>query len=231
MAPKVLVVLTSHDHLDDGRQIGWYLPEFAHPYYALVGTDESNPKVEITVASPAGKVAPLDKNSVAQFTDDESVKFLNTQQKLWQETRPLDEFLGKSSEFDAIFYPGGHGPMFDLVKDKTSIKLIEEFYKAGKPVAAVCHGPVVFVNVTIDGEPLLKGRKVTGFSNAEEDAAQLTDAMPELLENALKRVGAKYSKADELFGEEVVIDGQVITGQNPASARGVGAALAKAIGI
>ncbi|KAF4978686.1 hypothetical protein FZEAL_4980 [Fusarium zealandicum] len=232
MAPKVLVVLTSRDKMDNGHPTGWYLPELAHPYYDLVGSDESNPKVEIVVASPAGGNAPLDDASVQMFAkDEESVKFLNEKKQLWEETRPLKEFLGKSSEFAAIFYPGGHGPMFDLVKDETSIKLIEEFYKAGKPVSAVCHGPIVFVNVTVDGKPLLQGRQATGFSNAEEDAVQLSSAMPALLEDEIKRVGGNYVKADEAWGEKVVVDGQVITGQNPSSAHAVGKELLKAIGL
>lgn len=162
--------------------------------------------------------------------DEESVKFLNTKQDLWTQTRPLKEFLGKASEYAAVFYPGGHGPMFDLVKDETSIQLIQEFYSAGKPVAAVCHGPIVFTNVTVDGQPLLKGREATGFSNAEEDASQLTEQMPQLLEDEIKRVGGKYVKAKEDWGEKVVVDGQVITGQNPGSAHAVGVAIAKAIG-
>ncbi|KAM5344741.1 hypothetical protein ACJ41O_010603 [Fusarium nematophilum] len=231
MAPKVLVVLTSRGHMDNGNPTGWYLPEFAHPYYQLVGSDESNPKTEIVVASPAGGESPLDQVSVEMFKDDESVKFLNEKSALWKQTLPLKDFLGKANEFDAIFYPGGHGPMFDLVKDETSLKLIEEFYKAGKPVAAVCHGPIVFVNVTVDGVPLLKGKEAAGFSNAEEDAVQLSSAMPALLEDEIKRVGGKYVKADELWAEKTVVDGLVITGQNPASALGVGKALAKALGV
>jgi putative intracellular protease/amidase len=121
--------------------------------------------------------------------------------------------------------------MFDLINDKDSLKLIQEFYEAGKPVAAVCHGPIVFVNVTVDGgQPLLKGREATGFSNDEEAAVGLTDAMPVLLEDEIKRVGGKYTKAAEPWGEKVVVDGLVITGQNPGSAHAVGKALAKAIG-
>ncbi|CAM1507841.1 Fc.00g046890.m01.CDS01 [Cosmosporella sp. VM-42] len=232
MAPKILVVLTSRGQMDNGNPTGWYLPELAHPYYDLVGSDESNPKVEIVVASPAGGEAPLDQGSVKMFEkDEESVKFLNSKQKLWKETRRLDEFLGKASEFAGVFYPGGHGPMFDLVNDETSIKLIQEFYEAGKPVAAVCHGPIVFVNVKVNGQPLLKDREATGFSNAEEEAVQLTSAMPKLLEDEIKRVGGKYVKAAEPWGEKLAVDGQVITGQNPASAHAVGVALAKAIGL
>lgn len=230
---KVLVVLTSRDKMNNGSPTGWYLPEFAHPYYDLVGDDESSPKVDIVVASPAGGAAPLDQLSVQMFASDpESVKFHKEKQSLWEQTRPLSEFLGKSSEYDAVFYPGGHGPMFDLVSDETSLKLIQEFYEAGKPVASVCHGPIVFVNVTVNGgQPLLKDREATGFSNAEEDAVGLTSAMPALLEDEIKRVGGKYTKAAEPWGEKVVVDGLVITGQNPGSAHAVGKALAKAIGI
>lgn len=232
MAPKILVVLTSRDKMNNGKPTGWFLPEFAHPYYALVGDDESNPKVEIVVASPAGGVSPLDQGSVEMFKGDEpSVKFLNEKKQIWENTQRLDQFLGKADEFDAVFYPGGHGPMFDLVNDKTSIQIIQEFYKAGKPVAAVCHGPIVFVNVDIDGKPLLQGREVAGFSNEEEEQSQLTEAMPVLLEDEIKRVGGNYVKADQAWGEKLAVDGQVITGQNPASAHAVGVAIAKAIGI
>jgi putative intracellular protease/amidase len=225
MAPKVLVVLTSQSKMNNGNPTGWYLPELAHPYYDLV-----NAGVEIVTASPAGGEAPLDQGSVQMFKEDEeSVKFLNEKKQVWEQTAPLKEFLGKSSEFDAVFYPGGHGPMFDLVNDENSIKLIEEFYKAGKPVASVCHGPIVFTQVKIDGKPLLEGREATGFSNSEEDAVGLTSAMPALLEDEIKRVGGKYVKADD-WAEKLVVDGQVITGQNPASAHAVGKAILKAIG-
>ncbi|KAF4970861.1 hypothetical protein FSARC_2227 [Fusarium sarcochroum] len=225
MAPKVLVVLTSQAKMNNGNPTGWYLPELAHPYYDLV-----NAGVEIVTASPAGGVAPLDQGSVEMFKgDEESVKFLNEKKQVWEETRPLKEFLGKASEYDAVFYPGGHGPMFDLVNDETSIKLIEEFYKAGKPVSAVCHGPIVFTQVKIDGKPLLEAREATGFSNSEEDAVQLTSAMPVLLEDEIKRVGGKYVKGDD-WSEKLAVDGLVITGQNPASAHAVGKAILKAIG-
>ncbi|KAK7419716.1 hypothetical protein QQZ08_010729 [Neonectria magnoliae] len=231
-AKKILIVLTSRAQTNNGNPTGWYLPELAHPYYDLVGPDEANPKVEVVVASPAGGVAPLDEGSVKLFeSDPESVKFLNTKKPLWEQTRPLADFLGKTADFDAVFYPGGHGPMFDLVNDATSLKLIQEFYEAGKPVAAVCHGPIVFVNVVANGKPLLEGREATGFSNAEEDAVDMTKHMPVLLEDEIKRVGGKYVKAAEPWGEKVVVDGQVITGQNPGSAHGVGIALAKALGI
>lgn len=142
----------------------------------------------------------------------------------------MERFLGKASEFDAIFFPGGHGPMFDLVDDKVSQRLIAEFFLAGKVVAAVCHGPIAFANVEVNGKPLLEGRKATGFSNEEESIIGLTSAMPKLLEDAINEAGGTYSKASKPWAEHVVVDGQLITGQNPASALGVGEALAKALG-
>ncbi|OAA39017.1 ThiJ/PfpI family protein [Beauveria brongniartii RCEF 3172] len=225
MAPKILVVLTSADKIVKlDKPTGWYLPELAHPYDVLA------PKAEIVLASPKGGVAPLDPSSVEAFKNDESSKnFL--EKKLWEKTTPLKDFIGCSSEFAALFYPGGHGPMYDLVDDKDSMALIEEFYKAGKPVCAVCHGPIVFANVKINGKPLVEGRSVTGFTNEEETQAGLTEAMPFLLEDRLKAVGAKWTQADKPWGEKVVVDGQIITGQNPASAHAIGVAISKAIGV
>ncbi|KAF2759902.1 DJ-1/PfpI family protein [Pseudovirgaria hyperparasitica] len=226
MAPKkVLVVLTSHDTIPSiNKPTGWYLPEFAHPYDVL------EPVAELTIASPKGGVAPLDPASVEMFKDDSSQSFFKNKKAVWENTTPLKSFLGKAGEYDALFYPGGHGPMFDLATSADSIALIQEFYKAGKPVAAVCHGPAVFANVDVDGSPLVKGKEVTGFTNVEEDQVQLSKAMPFLLEDALVAKGAKFVKADEPWGEKVVVDGLVITGQNPASAKGVGEAIKKAIG-
>ena len=185
------------------------------------------------MASPKGGVAPLDPGSVKMFEKDESsVNFLNSQKKLWEQTTPLREFLGRADEFDALFFPGGHGPMFDLATDVDSNRLVREFWAAGKPVAAVCHGPAALANVTLeDGSRLVKGRTVTGFTNVEEDQVQLTGAMPFLLETALNDAGAKFVKADEPWGAKVVTDGKLITGQNPASAKGVGEAILAALGI
>ncbi|KAK8926927.1 Glyoxalase 3 [Metarhizium anisopliae] len=228
MAKKVLVVLTSADKIVKlDKPTGWYLPELAHPHDVLA------PKAEIVVASPKGGIAPLDPSSIDMFKSDESsVNFLNNHKSVWEKTTPLKEFIGRSEEFDALFYPGGHGPMYDLVTDQDSIKLIEEFYNAGKPVAAVCHGPIVFRDAKgKSGEPLLKGKNVTGFTNVEEDQVQLSAAMPFLLEDELKKVGAIFHAADQPWGEKVVVDGLIISGQNPASARGVGEAIAKAIGV
>ncbi|KAH8668736.1 ThiJ/PfpI family protein [Xylariales sp. PMI_506] len=230
MAPKILVVLTSHNKLDGtDKPTGWYLPEFAHPYDVLA------PKAEIVVASPKGGEAPLDPGSVEMFKQDKSsVEFLNTKSDIWKNTEKLSTFLGRSGEFAALFYPGGHGPMYDLATDKDSIALINEFVAAGKPVAAVCHGPAVFTNVVLpSGEHLVKGKEVTGFSNVEEDQVQLSSVMPFLLEDKLKEAGGIYKKAAEPWGEFVlsVDGGKLITGQNPASAAGTGKALLEALGL
>lgn len=163
------------------------------------------------------------------FKDETSQNFLKNHRDLWEKTTPIKEFLGRSSEFAALFYPGGHGPMFDLATDEDSIKLIQEFWLAGKPVASVCHGPSALVNVKIDGEPLVKGKKVTAFTNEEEDAVKLTQAVPFALETVLRDAGAEFVKAPEAWGEKVVTDGQLITGQNPASGFAVGKAIAEAL--
>ncbi|KAI1459669.1 DJ-1/PfpI family protein [Annulohypoxylon moriforme] len=231
MAPKVLVVLTSYGYIDSLKQpTGWYLPEFAHPYEVL-----SKKGVEIVTASPKGGAAPLDPSSVEAFKGDASASnFHATKSALWEQTSPISSFLGRSSEFAGLFYPGGHGPMFDLATDKDSIALINEFVAAGKPVAAVCHGPAVFVNVELpSGKKLLEGKEATGFSNAEEDAVGLSSHMPFLLEDGIRKAGATYKKAAEPWAPLTVVQdgGKLITGQNPASSVGVGEALAKAIGI
>ena len=189
--------------------------------------------MEITIASPKGGLAPLDQNSVNMFKSDESsMRFLNEHKELWEKTRPLVNFAGRAADFDAIFYPGGHGPMFDLAEDHGSQQLAADFHDAGKVVAAVCHGPAALLDVRVaGGAPLLAGRRVTGFSNAEEDAGGYTDVMPFALETRLREVsGGGFVKADQDWAEKVVVDGRVITGQNPASARGVGEAIVKAIG-
>ncbi|GKZ37726.1 hypothetical protein AbraIFM66950_009408 [Aspergillus brasiliensis] len=234
MAPKVLVVLTSHDHHNaNGNPTGWFLPEFAHPWDVL------HSKTELVIASPAGGKAPLDPGSIEMFKEDAvSQKFLKEQESLWTNTVKLSDVVSRVSEFDAIFYVGGHGPMYDLYSDKTSLSLIQAFAVAKKPVAAVCHGPAVFVNATTpSGTALLKGAEVTGFSNLEEDQVQLSSIMPFMLEDELKRVGATYVKAEQPWGEKVVVSqvaelgGAVITGQNPASASGVGKAILTALGL
>lgn len=228
MAPKVLVVLTSVDKTEkSGKPIGWYLPELAHPYDVL-----KEAGVEMTFASPKGGVAPLDQASVEMFGSDPSSKnFLENHKEVWETTRPLSEFAGRAGEFDALFFPGGHGPMYDLAFDAGSHALVADFAAQGKPVASVCHGPAAVVNAkTKDGEYVVKGRAVTGFSNVEEDQAGFTPEMNFMLESRLKENGGRYELADAPWGEKVVVDGNIITGQNPASALGVGKAIVKALG-
>ena len=159
------------------------------------------------------------------------MSFFRDHKDVWEKTAPIREFLGRAADFEALFFPGGHGPMFDLATDPDSIRLVQEFYAAGKPVAAVCHGPAALVNVVVDGQPLLKGRRVTGFSNAEEAAVQLTDAMPFLLEDRIKKAGASYVKADDAWAPKVASDGKVITGQNPASSTLLAEELLKVMGM
>jgi putative intracellular protease/amidase len=231
MAPKILTVLTSVDKIESiNRPTGWYLPEFAHPYEVL------SPNASIDVASPKGGVTPIDPSSIeASKSDPSSTFFLNNRQAVWSKTIALTpSFVSTAaSEYDALFFPGGHGPMFDLAKDKNSIALVEAFYAAGKPIAAVCHGPAALFAAKKDGgeKSVLDGKRVTGFSNTEEEQVKMKDAMPFSLEDELVKAGGKYEKAEEAWGEKVITDGLIITGQNPASARGVGEAIAKALGI
>ncbi|CAK1363370.1 unnamed protein product [Cercospora beticola] len=226
--PKVLFVLSSHDQMGDtGKPTGWYLPEFAHPYYKLEG------KAEIVIASPKGGAAPLDPSSVEMFkSDEESTKFLKEKEALWKNTQKLSDFVGKANTFDAVFYVGGHGPMFDLATDPVSHQLIKEFYESGKVVSAVCHGPAAFVNVKLsDGSWLVQGQEVTGFTNTEEDQVQLSAAMPFMLETELEAHGGKVVKA-EPWQPKVVKSGKsnkLITGQNPASASPIGEAILAAL--
>lgn len=179
-------------------------------------------------------MAPLDPSSVEAFKDESSVSFLNNHRDLWENTVRLDTLLGQRDRFDAVFVPGGHGPMFDLATDASCQQLIAEFAAAGKIVAAVCHGPAALVGVRLppgEGEYLLHGKRVTGFSNEEETQVKLADVMPFLLEDRLAEVsGGGFVKADEPWGSKVVVDGNVITGQNPASARRIGEVILEALG-
>lgn len=211
---KILIVLTSHSQLGDtGHKTGFWVEEFAAPYYALADAG-----VEITIASPLGGQPPIDPKSEApESQTDATRRFFadkDLQQKL-SKTIPLSQV--NAADYDAVFYPGGHGPLWDLTNDKNSIALIEQFYNNGKPVAAVCHAPAVLLHVKkANGEPLVKGLKVTGFSNAEEEAVQLTKVVPFLLEDELQKTGGTYSKGPD-WGSYVLKDGLLITGQNPAS--------------
>jgi len=210
---KILMVLTSHDELGDtGKKTGFWLEEFAAPYYAFIDAG-----VEVTLASPAGGQPPLDPSSDtedAQTKDTKRFKEDSEAQKHLANTKKLADM--KAEDFDSVFYPGGHGPLWDLAVDKDSISLIETFVQQDKPVAFVCHSPGALKNVKIDGEYLVKGKTVTGFTNSEEDAVGLTDVVPFLVEDALKANGGDYQKAND-WESYVVEDGLLITGQNPAS--------------
>ncbi len=211
---NVLFVLTSHSELGNtGEKTGFWVEEFAAPYYVMA--DEG---VEVTIASPKGGQPPIDPKSEAPDAQTESTKRYYADEALKQKvahTKKLSEV--KAADFDAVFYPGGHGPMWDLYSDQDSISLIQNFWSTGKPVAAVCHAPSALLNVKDEnGDPLVKGKKVTGFTNSEEEAVKLTDVVPYLLEDELKARGGKYSKGSD-WGSYVVKDRNLITGQNPAS--------------
>jgi putative intracellular protease/amidase len=216
------MVLTSHDRLGNTDQkTGFWLEEFAAPYYVL-----KDAGAHITLASPRGGQPPVDPKSEDPSAETPAMKrFRNDPdtQRALANTVKLSSV--SADEFDAVFYPGGHGPLWDLAEDRDSIALIESHYAAGKPVGAVCHGPAVFHHaVAPDGRPLVRGRSVTGFSNSEEAAVGLTDIVPFLVEDALKASGARYSKAEN-WADHTVVDGNLITGQNPASSESAARAL------
>jgi putative intracellular protease/amidase len=211
---KVLIVLTSHDQLGDtGKKTGFWIEEFAAPYYVL--TDAG---VDVTLASPKGGQPPIDPKSDAPESQTDATRRFKEDKALQEKlasTKKLSEV--SAGDFDAVFFPGGHGPLWDLSGDQKSIQLIEAFWSSGKPVAAVCHAPAVLLNAKdANGDPLVKGRRVTGFTNSEEEAVQLTDVVPFLLEDELKKKGGQYSKKED-WASYVVKDGLLITGQNPAS--------------
>ena len=223
---KVLIVLTSHDQLGDtGKKTGFWLEEFVSPYYHL-----KDASVQVTLASPLGGQPPLDpKSHEPDLQTDDIRRFDNDQaaQTDLANTAKLADM--KVEDFDAVFYPGGHGPLWDLYRDSYSIALIEGFIAAGKPVAAVCHGPAVLLKAKDqNGDPLVKDKRVTGFSNSEEAAVELTDVVPYLVEDQLIALGGLYEKAED-WNPLAVVDGLIITGQNPASSAAVAEALIKAI--
>ena len=211
---RILMVLTSHDQLGNtGHKTGFWLEEFASPYYVF-----RDANADITLASPEGGQPPLDpKSDEADFQTDATRRFkedADAQAALANTSKLADV---SPENFDAVFYPGGHGPLWDLAEDNTSIALIESMYASGKPVAAVCHAPAVLKNAKAsDGSPLVNGKSVTGFSNSEEDAVQLTEVVPFLLEDELKGKGGNYSKGED-WHPYTITDGNLITGQNPAS--------------
>jgi putative intracellular protease/amidase len=224
---KILMVLTSHDQLGNtGRKTGFWLEEFAAPYFVF-----RDAGVELTLASPKGGQPPIDPKSdlpenqtpaMARFKKDEAA------QKALAHTVRLADV--KEEDFDAVFYPGGHGPMWDLAESPVSIALIESFYNSGKPVALVCHAPGVLRHVTYKGEPLVKGKRVTGFTNGEEEEVQLTKVVPFLVENELKRLGAIFEKVPN-WQPFSIVDGRLITGQNPASSTSAAHALLRVVGV
>ena len=219
---NILIVLTSHDTLGDtGRKTGFWLEEFAAPYYAFLDAGAT-----LTLASPQGGQPPLDPKSDdpdAQTDDTRRFRQDAEAQRRLANTRRLAEV--QAADYDAVLYPGGHGPLWDLAEDAKSVSLIKTKLAAGKPVAAVCHAPGVLRHAkTADGKPLVQGRQVTGFSNTEEAAVQLTAVVPFLVEDELALLGGLYSKGPD-WQPHIVSDGLLITGQNPASSVGVAQAL------
>jgi len=213
---KILMALTSHSELGNtGKKTGFWVEEFAAPYYILKDAGAS-----ITIASPKGGQPPIDPSSTEPANQTEATHRFDKDaalKELLAHTKKLSEV--SADDFDAVFYPGGHGPLWDLTNDKVSIKLIENFWIGKKPVAAVCHAPSVLLHVVVEEKiPLLKGKKVTGFTNTEEKAVGLTEVVPFLLEDELKRKGGIYSKKED-WTSYVVTDGLLITGQNPASSK------------
>lgn len=218
---KILMVLTSHDQLGNtGRKTGFWLEEFAAPYFVF-----RDAGAELTLASPRGGQPPLDPKSdlpenqtpaMARFKKDAAA------QKALANTVKLADV--KAEDYDTVFYPGGHGPMWDLAESPESIALLEAFYDSGKPIALVCHAPGVLHKVKYKGEPLVKGKHVTGFTNGEEEQVQLTKIVPFLVEDELLRLGAIFEKKQN-WEPFAIVDGRLITGQNPASSTSAARAL------
>lgn len=223
---KILMVLTSHNVLGNtGKPTGFWLEEFAAPYYVF-----KDAGAEITVASPKGGQPPIDpKSDLPENQTDAMARFKRDPeaQKVLANTIKLKD--ARADNYDTVFYPGGHGPMWDLADDPTSIALIEAFYNAGKPVAAVCHGPAVLHRVSYRGQPIVRGKRVTGFTNSEEEAVQLTNVVPFLVEDELRRLGGLYEKAAD-WQSFAIVDGRLITGQNPASSTAAAKELVKLLG-
>ena len=223
---KIVMVLTSHDQLGNtGRKTGFWLEEFAAPYFVF-----RDAGVELTLASPKGGQPPVDPKSdlpenqtpaMARFKKDERA------QKELSQTVKLDTI--KAEDYDTVFYVGGHGPMWDLAESPVSIALLESFYNSGKPIALVCQSPGVLHRVTYKGEPIVKGKRVTGFANSEEEEVHLTHVVPFLVEDELKRLGGIYEKAPN-WQSFAIVDGRLLTGQNPASSTAAAQTLLKLVG-
>ena len=222
---KILMVFTSHDTLGNtGRKTGFWLEEGAAPYYVF-----RDAGVTLTLASPKGGQPPVDPKSDLpgnQTAAQTRFKQDPAAQKVFANTAKLKDM--RSEDFDAVFYPG-HGPMWDLVDNADSIALIESFYNSGKPVAAVCHAPAVLHRVMYQGAPIVKGKRVTGFANSEEEEVQLTHVVPFLVEDELKRLGGIFEKAPKNWQPFAITDGRLVTGQNPASSTTGAQALLKVL--
>jgi putative intracellular protease/amidase len=211
---KILMVLTSHDKLGDtGKKTGFWLEEFAAPYYVF-----KDAGAEVTLASPKGGQPPLDPSSDSDDAQTDATKRFKAEDAAQKDLANTVVLSGVSADgFDAIFYPGGHGPLWDLAEDADSTALIEAFAESDRPVGAVCHAPAVFKHPKgSDGKSLVSGKTVTGFTNTEEEGVGLTDVVPFLVEDMLKANGGSYKKGDD-WASFVVTDGKLVTGQNPAS--------------
>ena len=223
---KVLIVLTSHGELGNtGEKTGFWIEEFASPYYVLADAG-----AELTLASPKGGQPPVDpKSESADAQSSYTKRFYGDYDLIDKVAHTFKLSEVNEADYDSVFYPGGHGPLWDLATDATSIALIENFYKNNKPMAFVCHAPAALLKVKApEGEPLVKGKEVTGFSDSEEEEVKLTKVVPFLLEDELKKLGAHYSKGDN-WNSYVKEDGLLITGQNPASSEAVAKLLLIAI--
>jgi putative intracellular protease/amidase len=224
---KILMVLTSHDRLGNtGKKTGFWLEELASPYFVFHAAG-----VEVTLASPKGGQPPLDpKSNEPAFQTADTRRFEQDAEAMRALANTVKLSAVKHSDYDSVFFPGGHGPLWDLTNDRDALSLLEALLGAKKPVALVCHAPGILTNVKApNGAPIAKGKSVTGFTNAEEAAMQLVDVVPYLLEDVLKAQGANFLAAVD-FGVHVIQDGLLITGQNPASSRATARALLDALG-
>ncbi|TCU11787.1 type 1 glutamine amidotransferase domain-containing protein [Rhizobium sullae] len=220
---KILMVLTSHDQLGNtGKPTGFWLEEFAAPYYVFKDAGAT-----VTLASPKGGQPPIDPKSDEPGNQTDAMARFKSDPAAQKELANTARLSGiQAEDYDTVFYPGGHGPMWDLADDPTSIALIEAFHNSGKPVAAVCHAPAALHKVSYQGQPIVKGKRVTGFANSEEEAVQLTEVVPFLVEDELKRLGGLYEKAAN-WADFSIVDGRLITGQNPASSASAARLLVK----
>jgi putative intracellular protease/amidase len=212
--PKILFIFTSADRTLGGGPTGYYLPEAAHPYYIL------SPNAQITFASPKGPNPPLDPRSVEQFKEDpDCARFLEDPEVKEKFANAIQLSQVRVEEYDAVFFPGGHGPVMDLAHDPLNAEIVSKFWILNKVVSAVCHGPAALTGgKDKNGESIFKGRSATGFTNTEEEAVKKTKEIPFLLETKIKELGGSFVRTDD-WQEKVVVDGRLITGQNPASSK------------